>query len=240
MPKATDPTIVLIHGALTDASVWNGVSGKLQAEGFITVAPAMPLRGLHTDAEYLASFLDTISGPVVIAGHSYGGSVISHPVIAKDGVKALIFVAAFAPDIGESAGELNGRWPGSKLGDDTAMIRPYRGGKDLYLRPECFRDVYAGDLAPVTIALMAAAQRPIDTAALSDSFRERPTWSKLPSWAVISTRDNSLPVEAQRFMAHRAKSTATEVDASHASPLSQPEIIAEVIAAAARSVLSIN
>jgi pimeloyl-ACP methyl ester carboxylesterase len=240
MPKATDPTIVLVHGALTGASVWNGVSGKLQAEGFITVAPAMPLRGLHTDAEYLASFLDTIGGPVVIAGHSYGGSVISHPVIAKGSVKALIFVAAFAPDTGESVGELNGRWPGSKLGDGTAMIRPYRGGQDLYLRPECFRDVYAGDLSPTTIALMAAAQRPIDTAALSESFRERPTWSNLPSWAVISTRDNSLPVEAQRFMAHRAKSKVTEVDASHASPLSQPEIIAEVIAAAARSVVSIN
>jgi pimeloyl-ACP methyl ester carboxylesterase len=120
------------------------------------------------------------------------------------------------------------------------MIRPYRGGQDLYLRPECFRDVYAGDLSPTTIALMAAAQRPIDTAALSESFRERPTWSNLPSWAVISTRDNSLPVEAQRFMAHRAKSKVTEVDASHASPLSQPEIIAEVIAAAARCVASIN
>jgi pimeloyl-ACP methyl ester carboxylesterase len=240
MSKSTDLTIVLVHGALTDGSVWNGVSGKLQAEGFVTVAPAMPLRGLHTDAEYLASFLDTIDGPVLIAGHSYGGSVISHPVIAKNGVKALIFVAAFAPEAGESAGELNGRWPGSKLGEETAVIRPYRGGKDLYLRPECFRDVYAGDLAPATIALMAAAQRPVDTAALSESFHERPTWSKLPSWAVISTRDNSLPVEAQRFMAHRAKSTVTEVDASHASPLSQPEIVAEAIAAAAHTVVSIN
>jgi pimeloyl-ACP methyl ester carboxylesterase len=104
MPKATDPIIVLVHGASTGASVWNGVSGRLQAEGFITVAPAMPLRGLHTDAEYLASFLDTINGPVVIAGHSYGGSIISHPVIAKSAVKALVFVAAFAPDAGESAG----------------------------------------------------------------------------------------------------------------------------------------
>jgi pimeloyl-ACP methyl ester carboxylesterase len=112
--------------------------------------------------------------------------------------------------------------------------------RTLYLRPECFRDVYAGDLAPATIALMAAAQRPVDTAALSESFHERPTWSKLPSWAVISTRDNSLPVEAQRFMAHRAISTVTEVDASHASPLSQPEIVAKAIAAAAHTVVSIN
>src|ERR1700735_1606205 len=109
MPKAIDPTIVLVRGALTDASVWNGVSGKLQGEEFSTVAPAMPLRGLHTDAEYLASFLDTIDGPVVIAGHSYGGSVISHPDIGKGRVKGLIFVAAFAPDAGESTGELNGR-----------------------------------------------------------------------------------------------------------------------------------
>jgi pimeloyl-ACP methyl ester carboxylesterase len=234
MPKTTNPTIVLVHGALTDASVWNGVSGKLQGEAFITLAPAMPLRGLHTDADYLASFLDTIAGPVVVAGHSYGGSVISHPDIAKSHVKALIFVAAFAPDAGESTGDLNGRWPGSQLGDATAMIRRYSGGQELYLRPECFHDVYAGDLPPATIALMAAAQRPINTAALGESFRERPAWSNLPSWAVISTRDNSLPVEAQRFMAKRANATITEVYASHASPLSQPDLIAEVIAEAAR------
>jgi pimeloyl-ACP methyl ester carboxylesterase len=233
MPKTTNPTIILVHGALTDASVWNGVSSKLQGEGFVTLAPAMPLRGLHSDANYLASFLNTIAGPVVVAGHSYGGSVISHPDIASGHVKALIFVAAFASDAGESTGDLNGRWPGSQLGGATAMIRPYRDGNDLYLRPECFRDVYAGDLPPPTIALMAAAQRPINTAALGESFRERPAWSTLPSWAVISTRDNSLPVEAQRFMAKRANATITEVDASHASPLSQPNLIAKVIAEAA-------
>jgi hypothetical protein len=113
------------------------------------------------------------------------------------------------------------------------MIRLYRGGNDLYLRPECFGDVFAGDLEPTTIALIAAAQRAINTAAVGESFRERPTWNKLPSWAVISTRDNSLPVEAQRFMTQRIKATITEVDESHASPLSQPDLIAKVIAEAA-------
>jgi len=228
--------VVLVHGALTDASVWNGVSQKLQGMGFVTIAPAMPLRGLNSDAGYLSSFLDTIDGPIVVVGHSYGGSIISYPAIAKDGIKALMFVAAFVPDAGETTGELNGRWPGSKLGDATALVRPCPDGQDLYLRPECFREVYAGDLEPATIALMAAAQRPLNTNALGESFGGRPTWSSVPSWAVVSTNDNSLPVEAQRFMAQRANSTVTEVDASHASPVSQPDLVAKVISTAARAV----
>lgn len=238
MPSNPDsPTIVLAHGALTDASVWSQVSDVLQSEGRTVLAPAMPLRSLTADAEYLAAFLDSLDGPVVLAGHSYAGSIISHPATSKAEVAALVFVSAFQPDSGESTGELNGRWPGSKLGPDTTLVRAYPGGHDLYLQPERFAEVYAADLPAATVARMAAAQRPIDPAALDESFAGTPSWRERPSWAVISTQDDSLPVAAQRAMAERAGSTVVEVAASHATPVSQPWAVAELIreAAAARS-----
>lgn len=129
----------------------------------------MPLRGLHADAAYLSALLNTIAGPMIVVGHSYGGSIISHPSIFKARVKGLVFAAAFIPDAGESTGELNGRWPGSKLGEATVLIRPYPGGNELYLKPEAFASVCAGDLPAETVAQMAAAQRPIDLAALGES-----------------------------------------------------------------------
>jgi pimeloyl-ACP methyl ester carboxylesterase len=229
---AKHPTIVLVHGALTDASVWNGVTRHLQSLGYATIAPAMPLRGLHSDAEYLSAFLKTLDGPVVLAGHSYGGSIISHPLIDHHQVKALVFVAAFAPDAGESTGELNGRFPGSKLGDAAMTLRDYPGGTDLYLHPEHFADVYAADLPASIVALMATAQRPLNVAALGETFDGAPTWRHIPSWTVVATADNSLPAEAQRFMAQRATSTVIEVEASHALPVAKPEAIAKVIAEA--------
>lgn len=231
---SNQPTIVLVHGALTDASVWHGVSRHLWEMGYGTIAPAMPLRGLHTDAEYLSAFLKTIDGPMIIVGHSYGGSVISHPAISHAGIKALVFVAAFAPDAGESTGELNGRFPGSKLDETTTLIRECPGGGDLYLRPEHFGDVYASDVPAATVALMASAQRPLHVAALAETFDQAPAWTRLRSWNVIATCDHSLPPEAQRFMAERTGSTAVEIEASHALPVSRPEAVAQVIDAAAR------
>jgi pimeloyl-ACP methyl ester carboxylesterase len=232
---ANHPTIVLVHGALTDASVWNEAARHLQSLGYTTIAPAMPLRGLHSDAEYLSAFLKTLDAPVVLVGHSYGGSVISHPLIGDHQVKALVFVAAFVLDAGESTGELNGRFPGSKLGDAAITLRDYPGGTDLYLRPDHFADVYAADLPASVVALMAGAQRPLNVVALGETFDDAPTWRHIPSWTVVATADNSLPAEAQRFMAQRATSTVTEVEASHALPVAKPEEVANVIAEAARA-----
>ena len=121
--------MVLIHGALTDASVRNAVAERLQREGFTTLAPALPLRGLNSDAAYLSVFLDTLKGPFVMVRHSYGGSAISHPAVARHALKALVFVAAFAPEPGESTGELNGRWPGSKLIASTIIVRPTQAAR---------------------------------------------------------------------------------------------------------------
>lgn len=231
----SQPTIVLVHGALTDASVWNEVIRRLQSQGFTTVSPAIPLRGLNSDAEYLSAFLKTIEGPVVLVGHSYGGSVISHPVLMDHQINALVFVAAFAPDTGESTGELNGRFPGSKLGEGTIVLREYPGGTDLYLQPDHFRDVYAGDLPAQVAALMAAGQRPLNVSALSEAFYDAPTWSRVRSWTVIASEDHSLPADAQRFMAKRAGSIVAEIAASHALPVSRPVAVAQVIGEAART-----
>jgi len=189
--------------------------------------------GLASDAAYLRGFLTTIQGPIVVAGHSYGGSIISRPDALTSAVRALVFIAAFQQDAGETAGELNARFPGSKLTGDTTLIREYPGGSDLYLQPNHFADVYASDVDAVTVAVMAAAQHPINPIALGETFDWEATWSSLPSWALISTIDNSIPTEALRFMGRRAGSHIVEVESSHAIPVSHPAETAEIIAKAA-------
>jgi pimeloyl-ACP methyl ester carboxylesterase len=226
------PTIVLVHGALTDASIWAEVVPRLTSQSYVVLAPAISMRGLETDAAYLSAFLDTIEGPLVLVGHSYGGTVISHPAVAKADVKALVYISAFAPESGESSVALNTRWPGSKLGDDTVLTRSYPGGTDLYLRPERFAEVYADDLPAAKVEILALTQRPIDVTALDGSFEGEPHWRRVPSWMLISTKDASLPVEAQRFMAQRARATTLEVACSHATPLAQPAETANLILSA--------
>lgn len=224
---------MLVHGALTDASVWHGVIAELQRRGRRVLAPAMPLRGLASDVAHLRRFLDTIEGPVTVVAHSYGGSVISDPDALTPAVRSLAFVAAFQPDRGETAGELNYRWPGSKLTPDTTLVRETPDGNDLYLRTEHFAEVYAADVDPVTAAVFAAAQHPIDPAALDESFTGEATWRTLPSWALVATADCSIPTEALRDMAERAGSTVVELDSSHAVPLAHPAETAALILAAA-------
>lgn len=231
--SATPSTIVLVHGAFTDASVWHEVIPELQACGHRVVAPAMPMRGLAADAAYLHSILETFDGPIVLGAHSYGGSVISHPDATTPAVEALAFIAAFQPDTGETAAELNARFPGSRLVPEAMLVRAYPGGDEVYLRAERFGEVYAADVAPGRVAVMAAAQHPIDPTALGESFGEPPSWRTLPSWALIATADRSIPAEALRFMAARAGSTTVEVDAAHAAPVSNPSSTAALIAAAA-------
>jgi pimeloyl-ACP methyl ester carboxylesterase len=234
---ADRPTVVLVHGALTDASVWSAVTRRLHASGFEVAAPALPLRGLDQDAASLAGFLDRIPGPVVLAAHSYAGAVISHPAIAAAGVvRALVYVAAFQPDEGESAGELNAKFPGTLLvAENLSVAANPLGGDDLTLLPERFAEVYAADVEPALAAIMATSQRPIEPAALGAPLPGPPAWRTLPSWAVVSTRDRSLPPAILRFMAERAGSQVVEVDASHAVPVSQPEVVADVIATAAHA-----
>lgn len=230
-----NPTVVLVHGALTDASIWTSVIAQLQLQNYRVLAPALPMRSLTTDIAYLDSFLASIDGEVVLVGHSYAGSVISHAPRRENQIRALVYVAAFQPDTGESAGELNGRFPGSKLGPDTLAFVPTPTGTDLYLKPECFHDVYAGDLSPATIAIMASAQRPVDALAMEEKLEGEPAWRGIPSWAIVATDDQSIPAAALRFMAARAQSTVREVRSSHAVPVSHPHDVVNCIVEAART-----
>jgi pimeloyl-ACP methyl ester carboxylesterase len=231
-------TIVLVHGALTDASVWNAVTRRLQGAGRRVLAPALPMRGLEPDAAYLAGFLGRIEGPVVLAAHSYAGAVISHPAVAAAGaVKALVFIAAFQPDEGEAAGALNAKFPGSLLTPENLAVAPNPlGGNDLTLRPERFAEVYAADVEPGHAAVMAVSQHPVDPAALGEPLPGQAAWRTIPSWALVPARDRSLPPEILRFMARRAGSRITEIESSHAVPVAHPAAVTDVITEAANAV----
>jgi pimeloyl-ACP methyl ester carboxylesterase len=232
------PTVVLVHGAFADSSSWNGVITRLRRDGYPVIGVANPLRALHSDADYLRGVLDSLDGPLVIAGHSYGGSVMSEAADGNPKVKALVYVASFLLDEGESTGELAGKFPGNELGP---ALRPVPVGgpdgqavADLYIEQEMFRDVFAADVPEDAAALMAAIQRPIVTDAL-EGKATKAAWRTIPSWTVVTLRDLAVPAQAQRFMAERAKSHTVEVDASHAVTVSQPGVVARVIVEAARA-----
>lgn len=232
------PTIVLVHGAFAESSSWNGVVADLQRRGYTVIAVANPLRGLREDAAYLRSVLDSLSGPVVVAGHSYGGSVISEAADGAPGVTALVYVASFNLEVGESTAELAARFPGGELGPALDSVPFPRAdgetGMDLYIQQDRFREVFAADVAPEVAALMAATQRPIAAAALEDRATKA-AWKTIPSWTLVTTQDLAIPAESMRFMAARAGSTTVEIDASHAVTVSQPGAVADLIATAARA-----
>lgn len=235
---APKPTVVLVHGAFADASSWDGVVEKLIADKYRVIAAANPLRGPVGDAATLRGLIDSIDGPVVLVGHSYGGSVISTAAAGSDKVKALVYVAAFQPAVGESALELTGKYPGSTL-PATLNPVPYTGpgntaGTDLYIQQDKFAHQFAADVPADKARLAAAIQRPIAQAALEEKATVA-AWTDKPSWAVVTTADLNIPVAAQRFMAERAHSQVTEVDASHSVAVSRPDIVTDTIEKAARA-----
>ncbi|GAA0634930.1 alpha/beta hydrolase [Kutzneria viridogrisea] len=227
------PTIVLVHGAFEDAAAWSGVTARLQREGYQVFAPANPLRGLASDAEYLRAALAGVSGPLVLVGHSYGGMVISEAAAALPSVTALVYVAAFIPRAGESALALNSRYPGSLLGPDTTRTVDYPGGTDLYVRADSFRTLFAADRGAAEAAVAAAGQRPIAPAALNEpaAHGAPPAPAK---YALVAAADRAIPPAAERFMAQRAGARTTEVPAAHDLPASQPGVVAATIERAAR------
>ncbi|GAA1519969.1 alpha/beta hydrolase [Sphaerisporangium rubeum] len=225
------PTIVLVHGVFADASGWNATITALQAAGFPVIAPANPLRDLTSDAEYISSVVDTITGPVILVGHSYGGAVITNAARGHANVKALVYVAAFAPDEGENILQIADSYPGGKL-SSSLLTRPFPGGVDGYIDPAKFREVFAADLPASVTRLMAATQRPGSLGGLSMASGV-PAWKTVPSWFVIPTADYAIPPAAQRFMAQRAGGKVTEVKgASHVVMQSRPDTVVKQILAA--------
>ena len=235
---ANRPTVVLVHGAFADSSSWNGVVEELTRDGYPVIAAANPLRGLHSDAEYVGSVLDSVSGPVVLAGHSYGGPVMSEAAVGHSNVKALVYIASFILEPGESASQMAGKFPGAQLGPALNTVPfplPHGGtGNDLYIKQDEFRRVFAADVAPEITGLMAATQRPITEAALNEPATEA-AWKTIPSWNMVTTEDLAIPAESMRFMGERANSQTVEIEASHAVTVSHPEAVADLIGEAARS-----
>lgn len=231
------PTVVLVHGAFADSSSWNGVIRHLQSDGYRVIAAPNELRSVKGDAAEVNSLVRSISGPVVLVGHSYGGPVISEAATGLQNVKALVYVAAFAPDVGESAAELAGRFPGSTLGPALAPpVSLADGGKDLYIDQDKFRAQFAADVPAAQAKLMAVGQRPITDAALHEASTSA-AWKTIPSWFVYGTADLNIPPAAQAFMAKRAHAKDVEVikGASHVVMVSHPDAVARLIETAALS-----
>jgi len=234
---AAKPTIVLVHGAFADASSWNGVVRILHRRGYVVIAAANPLRSVEGDAASVNSLVRSIKGPVVLVGHSYGGSVITEAATGVDNVKALVYVAAFAPDSGESAITLSGRFPGSSLAAALAPPVPLAdGGNDLYISQSKFPAQFAADVPAADATLMAAEQRPATQASLTE-VNTSAAWKTIPSWFIYGTGDLNIPPATQEFMAKRANSRKTVAvkGASHALMVSHPAEVAALIEQAAQA-----
>lgn len=233
------PDVILVHGAFAESASWNGVIEALDAEGVTATAIANPLRSLRGDAGYLRDVITSAGRPVVLAGHSYGGQVITEAAAGNAAVRGLVYVAAFAPEIGESALELSGKFPGSTLGE-AVVARPLTGGgNELSIDPATFPQQFAADVDPAVAALMAATQRPVTELALTEGLSgSEAAWRTLPSWFVWGAADRNIPAEALRYMAERAGGRSlTEIPgAGHALPVSQPEAVAGTILQAVNAV----
>jgi len=232
---AVKPTIVLVHGAFADSTSWSSEIAFLQGQGYPVIAVANPLRGVASDSAYLLSVLQTISGPIVLVGHSYAGFLISDAAAADPAVKALVYVAAYIPDKGETPADLTYMYPGSELQGSNLITRPIPGGgTDIYINPADFASVYAGGLSPAQVAIASVVQRPITAAALGDPATVDPP-AATPKWEIVALQDNAIPTKAEFFMAARAHADVVTVNSGHDVPAAAPQVVDNVILQAAQS-----
>ncbi len=237
------PTVVLVHGAFAESASWNPVIERLQRRGAPlvanprhvpcdVVAVANPLRSLAGDAAYVRDVMASIDGPIVLVGHSYGGLVVTEAAAGSDAVVALVYVAAFAPETGESAFQMSSQIPGSTLGEALAARPVSSGGDELAIRPELFHEQFCADVSSREAELMAATQRPVTQAALTDPLvAPTPAWKRIPSWFVFGEADRNIPAALTRFQADRAGARAIHElpGASHAISVSRPDAVASTI-----------
>lgn len=232
------PTIVLIHGAFAESASWSAVVAQLQSRGLPVVAAANPLRSVAGDAAYVRDVVNGIGRPVVLVGHSYGGLVITEAAAGNDAVVGVVYVAAFAPEPGESALQLSTVLPGSTLADSLVAYPVASGGNEFAIRQDAFHQQFAADVPAAQAAVMGATQRPVTEAALTEGLpTDTPAWRDVPSWFVFGDRDLNIPVAVHRFMAERAgaKSSRELAGASHALSVSEPEAVTATILEAVAS-----
>ena len=228
------PTIVLVHGAFAESSSWNGIIEPLQRAGHTVIAVANPLRSVPSDAQYVTDVVRGIDGPIVLVGHSYGGSVITDVAADAGEIVGLVYLSGFASEVGETPGELAGRFPGGTLGPTLKSVEQTDGGPDLYIAQDRYHAQFCADLPELEARQMAVTQRPILAAAFDDPT-VAPLWKSVPSWFMYGELDRNIPVEAHRFMAERAKSRRTVeiAGASHVAGMTHPDELIELILQAA-------
>jgi pimeloyl-ACP methyl ester carboxylesterase len=233
---ASSPTVVLVHGAFADASGYAGVIRELQSRGVEVRAPMNPLRSLAFDADAVARYTNSIDGPVILVGHSYGGAVISQAAPVVSDVIALVFLSAFALDVGESCASVQEPFPPSMLAS-TSVPTSYDapgapGGPDLFIKIPDFHQTFCADLPAEVAAPMAVSQRPLSAAALTEKATAA-GWKDLPAWYMVSGQDNAIPPDCERFMAKRMNAKVESVsEGSHAAFIAHPDTAAGLILSA--------
>jgi len=226
------PTIVLVHGAFADASGYAGIINELKPTGLTVVAPPNPLRSLEGDGASIATLVSAIDGPVILVGHSYGGATITQASAGLPNVQALVYLAGFGIDVGESCASVQAPFPPALLAT-TNQPTPYDapgtpGGPDLYISREGFKETFCGDSSDEAADIMYATQRPLSAFALTQNATKA-GWHDIPSFFLVSAHDNAIPPTAQDFMADRMKATTETIDGSHTAFVSHPDIAAAFI-----------
>jgi pimeloyl-ACP methyl ester carboxylesterase len=227
------PTIVLVHGDWADGSSWSAVIERLQRQRYPVVAPPNPLRGPTEDDPYLASYLQTIQGPIILVGHSYGGFVITNAATGNANVKALVYIDAFIPDANQTLADLSS--PESCLDPASAFNAvPFSGGVDLYLRippnpPYTgFNECFANGVPPNQAAVLSAVQRPAALAQLGEPSGP-PAWANIPAWSLIGTEDHAVPPSLQEQMSTHAGAHISFVKAGHLGLITRPNAVVDII-----------
>jgi pimeloyl-ACP methyl ester carboxylesterase len=225
------PNIVLVHGAWADGSCWSGVIERLQAEGFQVRAPQFPLTSIADDVARLRQVLDFVDGPTILAGHSYGGQIITALGTDAPNVVGLVYIAAFALDEGESLGALLSQGPVT-----PALAHLFTDARGFGWLPEDdFVDHFAGDVEPSRARVMYAVQQALASSAFTDVMGV-PAWKSLPSWYLVATNDEAIPPDAERQFAARMGATTVEIPSSHVAMVSHPQEVADLVEKAADAV----
>ena len=226
--RTAKPTIVLVHGAFADGSSWQHVIPILEGDGYNVVAVQNPLSSFAGDVETTKRLIVAQTGPVVVVGHSYGGAVITDAAAGNPNVKALVYIAAFAPEAGEAIGALGDKYPAPPL---NAALKPDAAGF-LYIDPAQFHMVFAPDVPAAEARVMATTQKPLAGSVFAATVNQA-AWKTVASWYVVAQDDQAINPDLQRFYAKRMGATTVEVKSSHVPFISHPAMIARVIEQAA-------